>query len=122
MGFDQDAGAIPMATLNAKRAGVAACTQFARQHIAKLTRPDGPPGLVIVNPPYGERIGDKKELFGLYGALGKVLKENFQGWRVGLVTSDAGLAQATMLPFLPTGKPVLNGGIRVRLFKTAPLP
>jgi putative N6-adenine-specific DNA methylase len=120
-GYDRDAGAIAMSQQNATRAGVAAATHFTHDALTSLTPPDAPPGLVIVNPPYGERIGDKRELFGLYGALGKVLKERFKGWRVGIVTSDAGLAKATTLKFLPTGKPVLNGGIRVRLFRTATL-
>jgi putative N6-adenine-specific DNA methylase len=121
-GFDRDAGATAMANHNAKRAGVSVATTFTQQPITALTPPDVKPGLIILNPPYGERLGDKRELFGLYGALGKVLKERFTGWRVGIVTSDAGLAKATTLPFLPTGKAVLNGGVRVRLFRTAALP
>jgi putative N6-adenine-specific DNA methylase len=121
-GYDRDAGAINMGTHNAKRAGVSSTTTFKQQPITALKPPDGQPGLVILNPPYGERLGDKRELFGLYGALGKVLKEHFSGWRVGMVTSDSGLAKSTTLPFLPTGKPVLNGGVRVRLFRTAALP
>jgi putative N6-adenine-specific DNA methylase len=121
-GFDRDAGAISMANHNADRAGVSSATLFRHQHITALTPPDCATGLVILNPPYGERLGDKRELFGLYGALGKVLKQRFTGWRVGIVTSDAGLAKATTLPFLPTSKAVLNGGVRVRLFRTATLP
>jgi putative N6-adenine-specific DNA methylase len=121
-GYDRDSGAIAMATANAKQSGVSDVTHFSKQPITALTPPDTPPGLVIVNPPYGERLGDKRELFGLYGALGKVLKDRFTGWRIGLVTSDTSLAKATTLPFLPTGKPVLNGGIRVRLFRTGALP
>ena len=89
--------------------------------ISELTPPDGPPGLVIINPPYGSRIGDKKPLFGLYGALGKTLLARFGGWRIGLITTDASLAKATGLPFAPRGEPVLHGGLRVSLFQTGPL-
>ncbi|MFC2968019.1 THUMP domain-containing class I SAM-dependent RNA methyltransferase [Acidimangrovimonas pyrenivorans] len=121
-GFDRDAGAIRMSQANAERAGVAAFTTFRCQPVSELQRPEGPPGLVMVNPPYGARIGNKKLLFSVYGALGKVLLERFSGWRVGLVTSEAGLARATALPFRPPGPPVAHGGLRITLFQTDPLP
>ena len=120
-GFDRDAGAVANATANADRAGVAAFTRFARQAVSDLTPPEGPAGLVIVNPPYGARIGNKKLLYSVYGALGKTLKDRFTGWRVGLVTSEPGLARATGLPFLPPGPPVPHGGLRVTLFRSGPL-
>jgi len=120
-GSDRNAGAIDMARQNADRAGVGDLCSFATHAVADITPPDGPPGLVIVNPPYGARIGNKKLLFALYGTLGTVLKERFAGWRVGIVTSDAGLAKATGLPFEPVGAPVPHGGLKVWLFKTGPL-
>jgi len=120
-GFDRDAGAVRMAGENAARAGVAGCTAFACQPVSALARPEGPPGLVMVNPPYGARIGNRKLLFGLYGSLGEVLRREMRGWRVGLVTSDGGLARATGLPFLPPGPPVAHGGLKVTLWRTDPL-
>jgi putative N6-adenine-specific DNA methylase len=121
-GSDYDAGAIRMCQANAARAGVAAMTEFKQQAIADLTAPDGKPGLVMVNPPYGTRIGEKKQLMPLYRTLGQTLRTRFAGWRVGLVTTDAALAQATALPFAPPGDPVSHGGLRVTLFQAAPLP
>ena len=121
-GSDRDAGAIRAATANAARAGVDGIAHFHCHAISDLPRPDGPPGLVMVNPPYGARIGERKLLFALYGALGKTLSERFRGWRVGLVTSDPALAKATALPFLPPAPPVSNGGLKVTLYRTAPLP
>jgi putative N6-adenine-specific DNA methylase len=120
-GFDRDAGAVRMAGENAARAGVAGCTAFACQPVSALARPDGPPGLIMVNPPYGARIGNRKLLFGLYGSLGEALRREMRGWRVGLVTSDGGLARATGLPFLPPGPPVAHGGLKVTLWRTDPL-
>lgn len=120
-GFDRDQSAISGAQTNADRAGVATRTSFACQPISEFTPPPGPPGLVMVNPPYGARIGNRKLLFGLYGTLGQVLKERFSGWRVGLVTSDPGLAKSTQLPFLPTGPVVAHGGLKIRLYQTKPL-
>lgn len=121
-GSDRDAGAIRAASANADRAGVAGITSFHCHAISDLPRPEGQPGLVMVNPPYGARIGDRKLLFALYGALGKTLADRFRGWRVGLVTSDPALAKATALPFLPPAPPVSNGGLKVTLYRTAPLP
>jgi putative N6-adenine-specific DNA methylase len=124
-GFDRDAGAVAAATANAERAGVAAATEFRQQTVSALAPPPelaGRPGLVIVNPPYGERIGDKGDLRALYGTLGRVLRERFTGWRVGLVTSEPALAHATGLPFAPPGPPVPHGPLKIRMFRTAPLP
>ncbi|MDU8910445.1 class I SAM-dependent RNA methyltransferase [Aestuariicoccus sp. MJ-SS9] len=120
-GFDRDDGAIRMSTQNAERAGVAGLTRFTCQSVSAFAPPEGPPGLVMVNPPYGARIGNKKMLYGLYAALGEVLRTRFGGWRVGLVTSEAGLARATGLPFLPPGPPVAFGGLKVQLHRTEAL-
>jgi putative N6-adenine-specific DNA methylase len=120
-GFDRDQGAIQGSLANAARAGVTDWTGFARQAVSDLVPPDGPAGLVMVNPPYGARIGDRKLLFALYGALGKTLAERFRGWRVGLVTSDAGLARATGLAFPDPLPPVLFGGLKVALWRAGPL-
>ncbi len=120
-GSDRDAGAIKGALANAQRAGVNDCTHFTRHSFSDATPPDGPPGLVMVNPPYGDRVGNKRQLFGLYGALGKQLSTHFKGWRVGLITTDNGLVKATGLPFNPTDAPVPHGGLRVTLYQTYPL-
>lgn len=121
-GSDRDAGAIAMSLANAARAEVDRYTEFRQHAVSDLARPEGPPGLVIANPPYGGRIGDKHELVALYGALGKTLRERFGGWRVGIVTDEARLARATDLTFLPAAKPILHGGIKVMLYRTDPLP
>lgn len=120
-GSDRDAGAIQMSRQNAARAGVAAWTAFKQASISDLEPPEGSTGLVIINPPYGSRLGDKNELAPLYRAIGQTLKNRFKGWRVGIITTEASLARATGLPFLPTEAPVQHGGLRVTLFRTEPL-
>lgn len=117
-GRDRDAGAIRGARANAVRSGVAEATDFDRAAISDLEPPPGPPGLIVVNPPYGARIGSRKALFGLYGALGAVLTARFGDWRLGLVTADDGLARATGLR-LDGGAPIAHGGIRIRLWRSA---
>ena len=56
---------------------------FSERAIEDLAAPPGPPGLVIVNPPYGDRIGEKGRVKSLYRALGQTLLTRFAGWRVG---------------------------------------
>ncbi|MEM1301174.1 MAG: class I SAM-dependent RNA methyltransferase [Pseudomonadota bacterium] len=120
-GFDRDAGAVRMATENAERAGVADQVTIRQGALSDLTPPTDHPGLVMMNPPYGARIGNKKLLFALYGTMGKVMKERFRGWRVGMITSDAGLASACNLPFFPKDAPIAHGGLKVHLYQTPPL-
>ena len=122
LGSDRDQGAVGMAEANAERAGIADWCRFACHGAAEARPPAGPPGLVMVNPPYGARVGNKKPLYALYGSFGETMRAHFQGWRVGLVTSDAGLAKATGLPWLPKGPPVAHGGLKVWLWQTDPLP
>ena len=53
--------------------------------------------------------------------MGETLRTRFPGWRVGLLATDPALAHATALPFAPPGPPVPHGGLKVRLWQTAPL-
>ncbi len=120
-GSDRDSGAVRNATGNAERAGVTDWTAFACHGAAEVRAPEGPPGLVIVNPPYGGRIGNKKLLYALYGSFGQTMLTHFKGWRVGLITSEPGLAKTTGLPWKPQGPPVAHGGTKIWLWQTPPL-
>lgn len=116
-GSDRDQGAVQGAAANAERAGVSAWCRFDRAPISDLTPPEGTPsGIVVVNPPWGARIGDRKMLFALYGALGSVLSERFKGWKVGVVSPDAGLVKATGLGLTAAGPSVDMGGTRVTVW------
>lgn len=117
-GFDQNEGAIDAAKSNASRAGVADAIQFKAQNLSNLKRPDGPSGLVMVNPPYGARIGNKKVLFRLYRQFGEIMQTEFSDWRVGLITSDDALAKATKLPWTSVSAPIPHGGLKIRLYQT----
>jgi putative N6-adenine-specific DNA methylase len=116
-GSDRDAGAIDMSCANAVRAGVESFTEFKQCSISDIVPPSEIPGLVIVNPPYGARLGDKKKLFSLYSTLGRTLAARFAGWRVGIIAADHTLANMTELPFLSTAS-----SVRVTLFQTNALP
>jgi putative N6-adenine-specific DNA methylase len=117
-GSDRDAGAVRMSKANAERADVADHITFENLSASDLVRPEGPPGLIMCNPPYGGRIGNQQMLFAVHANLGETLRARFTGWRVGMITSDANLAKATGLPFKPKSAPIPHGGLKVWLFQT----
>ena len=84
--------------------------------------PEGVPGLIFLNPPYGGRIGKPGALKPLYRSVGTTLAARFSGWRVALITTEAGLAQATGLPFAQPSAPIPHGGLKIKLWQTGPLP
>ncbi len=117
VGSDRDAGAIRMAGENAERAGVTDLVSFEQQSIETLEPPAGAPGLIIINPPYGNRIGNKAPLLALYRTLGTVIRTRFPGWGVGIITTDKELAKATGLGLELVEPTVLHGGLRVGLWR-----
>lgn len=116
-GSDRDEGATRISTGNAVRAGVDHIASFETRPIADVSPPDAPPGLVIVNPPYGGRIGKTGALKGLYASFGQVMRDRFPGWRIALIASDGALARTTGLPWDAPGPVVDHGGIKVRLWQ-----
>ncbi len=117
-GSDRDKGAIQNSIKNSKKANVETICQFETSSISGAIPPTQEPGIVLVNPPYGKRVGNRKNLFALYRSLGQTLSEKFVDWQVGIITSDPGLAKATGLKFLDISSTVDNGGIKVKLYKT----
>ncbi|WP_043919175.1 THUMP domain-containing class I SAM-dependent RNA methyltransferase [Jannaschia aquimarina] len=115
-GSDRDAGAVQIAKENAASAGMS-CS-FECRSISDVVPPEGAAGLVITNPPYGTRIGDRR-LEPLYGTFGRIMRERFGGWRIAMVTSEDGLARATGLDWDAPGPYVDHGGLKVRLWQTA---
>ncbi len=85
---DQDPKAVRAALINAGRADVAGHVRIERRAWITVEPPPGPPGLLIANPPYGERLREPEELGALYAQLGDRLKSHFQGWRAALFTGN----------------------------------
>ena len=86
-GSDLDPKAIEAARENALEAGVDDCIEFHIMDITKLRPGDEPNGIIITNPPYGERIGDKKAIERIYKSLGFYMNKN-PGWSLFLITTD----------------------------------
>jgi len=91
-GSDIDARAVQAAQEGARLAGVDRIVKFAQMPLVRVTRPEGL-GLMVVNPPYGERLGDEEGLRDLYRELGLVLRERFDGWQAAVFTGNPGLGR-----------------------------
>ncbi len=88
-GFDNDARVLKTARENAKRAGVESLIHFAKEDAAQVKRPkefDG--GVIVSNPPYGERLGTQPGLIALYTAFGAQLKTEFGGCQASIFSSS----------------------------------
>ena len=118
LGSDRDAGAVKRAAANAERMNVAQICSFSRESVSDVRPGTQAQGLVIVNPPYGDRLGHKASLAALYARFGQVMRDRFQGWRIALITNEAGLVNACELPFKKPGPVVSHGGLKVRLWQT----
>ena len=116
---DRDAGAVEATRANAERAGVSGDLAIIKQSLSDLSPPPGS-GLIVVNPPYGVRVGDKKPLRNLFAQLGNVARARAPGWRLAMLSADRDLERQVQLPFLEQWK-ATNGGIPVR-FITAEVP
>lgn len=92
-GADKDLKVLKLAQANAKRAGVDASVTWEHQDLTNLAEHPGN-GLVIINPPYGERMGEQAELLPLYQQIGQCLHHNFKAWTAAVITSDPMLAKA----------------------------
>lgn len=87
-GFDQDSRVIATAWKNIQRAGLEGLVHVEARPVAAFSLEGqwSPCGLVLTNPPYGERLSERKELSGLYQALGDAVKQAVPGWRLGVFT------------------------------------
>jgi len=89
-GSDQDSRVLEKAKHNARRAGVDHLVSWKVQSVEACQAPDlgEAAGLLISNPPYGERLGEVEQLMFLYQQLGRVMKDQFAGWQAGIFTSN----------------------------------
>ena len=93
-GADQDPRMVRAAQDNAVRAGLGGHVRFERRDLADCAAaPGDTPGLVVTNPPYGERLGTDAELPALYATLGTVLREQFDGWHAAVLTANPELGK-----------------------------
>jgi putative N6-adenine-specific DNA methylase len=110
---DQSALALDAARKNAAQAGVEQYIRFEQCDYADTPVPEGP-GTVLVNPPYGERLGEAETLAPLYAGLGDFFKRRCAGKSAWVLSGNTELAKHIRLqPFRRV--PLMNGKIECRL-------
>ena len=113
-GSDISADAVARARQNLAHAGLDDLVQLARADILERAAP-APSGILIANPPYGERLGEADELAAFYPKLGSALKRNFAGWDCWFLSADTRLPKLVGLK--PMRKiPLFNGNLECRLY------
>ncbi len=86
MAFDVDSKAIEAAKENAIEAGVDDCIIFKRMNMQRMEARE-PGGIIITNPPYGERIGEKQQIENIYRKYNEFFREN-PTWSLFMITTD----------------------------------
>lgn len=112
-GFDRDPNAIRMARANAKRAGVENLISFEIRDIVDLPPVPGP-GLIITNPPYADRMGERNSVFRTWKILGDVLHNKLKGWQAWILCGDEELSLKLNLK-ASRRAPIWNADIECRL-------
>ena len=116
-GGDADRRSIRDARRNFARFGLQDLLEVVAEDVRSLTEPPGAsPGLLVANPPYGERLGDSESLAGLYQDFGDRLRREFLGWHAGVLLARKSHAGA--LGLKPSARrPVFNGPIECRFLE-----
>ncbi len=113
-GYDANPRVLEYTTQNIENAGLDGHIRLAHKPIDQFGKPTAERGLLLTNPPYGERLGEVDELIPLYQKLGTVLQKNFQGWKAAIFTGNVDLGRETDLS--PTKQySLFNGTIPCKL-------
>jgi putative N6-adenine-specific DNA methylase len=114
-GSDNDPEALKAARRNLAEAGVERWVKLEQADVLERAAP-APAGVMVANPPYGERMGNLDDLARFYPRLGDALKKQFAGWRCYLFTSDLRLPKLIRLE--PSARtPLWNGALECRLYE-----
>jgi putative N6-adenine-specific DNA methylase len=114
-GSDNDAEALKAARRNLAEAGVERWVTLEHADVLERAAPAAS-GVMVANPPYGERMGSADELARFYPKLGDALKQKFAGWRCFIFTADLRLPKLIRLE--PSRRtPLWNGALECRLYE-----
>jgi putative N6-adenine-specific DNA methylase len=103
------------AAMNLQESGLHDVVTLKQVNLLELSAPAAS-GMIVTNPPYGVRLGEKEELAAFYPKLGDVLKQKFDGWTAFIFSGDPELAKLIRLK--PSRKTVLyNGALECRLYE-----
>lgn len=114
-GSDSDPRVLGDARRNIAGAGVDRWIKLEQADVLERPAPAAA-GVLVANPPYGERIGSKEELAEFYPKLGSALKRHYAGWRCHFFTADLRFPKLVRLQ--PSRRvPLFNGALECRLYE-----
>jgi putative N6-adenine-specific DNA methylase len=114
-GSDLTAEALRDAHANLKAAGLAGAVTLSRADLRDLT-PPAATGILVMNPPYGVRLGHEADLADFYPQLGDALKQRFSGWNAYIISADRALPKHIRLA-ASRRTPLYNGDLDCRLYE-----
>jgi len=114
-GSDNDPEALKVARRNLAAAGVERWVKLEQADVLERSAPE-PAGVLVANPPYGERIGSAEELAAFYPKLGDALKKKFAGWNCFFFTADRRMEKLIRLQ-AARRTPLYNGALECRLYE-----
>jgi putative N6-adenine-specific DNA methylase len=114
-GSDMYGYALDDAFANLEANGLGDCVRLKQANVLEISAPE-PSGVLVTNPPYGERLGETAELSALYPKLGDLLKQKFAGWRAYFFSGDTALPKGVRLS-ASKKTPLFNGKIECRLYE-----
>lgn len=89
VGFDQDRRTVTAALQHIENLGLQSKIHIEKRDISEASAAESwPKGLLICNPPYGERLGDEAQAATLYRTFGEILKQQFKGWQAAIIIGD----------------------------------
>jgi len=123
-GSDISGDMVAMTRHNLRIAGIVFDVPLKQIEAQEVKAPTEQPGILLTNPPYGERIGVRGDStmpademsVSFYAALGTTLKQRFAGWTVFLFTADLTLPKLLRLKEARK-TPFFNGALECRLFR-----
>ena len=114
-GSDLYGRTVDHARMNLRDAGLEGAVTLKQVNLLELSAP-APTGMLVTNPPYGVRLGEKEDLAQFYPQLGDTLKKRFAGWTAYILSGDPGLAKLIRLS--ASKRTVLfNGALECRLYE-----
>ncbi len=113
-GFDNDASVIEKAKINAREAGVDKWISFQKRDMRDVVVPVEGGGVIITNPPYGERLEDSDKAKALLSDFSSVLKTQFKGWDAWILSGNKDAITGLRLK-AARRIPIWNGPIECRL-------
>jgi putative N6-adenine-specific DNA methylase len=113
---DVDERAVRATKRNLQEAGLGGAVKVEERDFLDIQEAPAPSGVLVANPPYGERIGELDRLAELYPAMSAVLKRHFAGWNACIFTADERFPK--LLRLQPRRKtPLFNGALECRLYE-----